>query len=244
MGNNLKHSELNLIEARKLKYIVINQINSDLQCIHYLTQIYNAWNQIWQKVFTGENRNFKLDPDDFFRQKLVAGIFQNNDLVAFHFYSFFDLRFKEVTQHSYFQGVAPTSFDILRDKSLNRLMSMEYLTVMPEFRKNEGQIPWAEVVISLGINVLKSTNFDVAFGTARRDVKVNKMGDRIGFNTLQSPIQKYDYDCEVMYFPKKNLLRHPELKVQFLIEELWANRIDLRNNQQNNLTSLINANVA
>lgn len=220
-------------KPRNLKYVVISSLNSDDKSIEVMSQVYDSWTQIWQKVFSNETRNFNLDPDDFFRQNLVVGLFQNDVLVAFHLYSFFDLRFKSITQHSYFKGIDPISFDNLRSQKLHRVMSMEYLTVMPEFRKNGSQIPWGEIIISLGLNVLKTLNCDIAFGTARRDVKVNKMGDRIGFDILQSPIQKYDYDCEVMYFAQKKQLHHPDPKVQSLIEELWATRLDLRNTEQN-----------
>lgn len=220
-----------MIKHDELQYIIVDKNNMDSRSLDVTSKIYAAWFEQWQSIFSAEGRNFSPNPDDFLRQDLIVGIFHQDQLVGFHLYSHFDLRRTQCTQHSYFHSIDPSSFDQLRQKKLNNVMTMEYLTVMPNFRRRDGgggAIPWGEVIISLGQRVLKTTHADVAFGTARRDVKVNRMGSRIGFSILQNPIVKYDYECEVMYFTRDQNQNHPDPETHRLIASLWDNRIDTR----------------
>ncbi len=191
-------------------------------------RVYKLWYKEWQKVFSSDSRNFKPSADDFLRQDLMAVILDSNNVVGFHFYSYFNLRRVETVNHSYFDQIEKSSFEKLKVKNMNIVMSMEYLTVLPDYRKKESHFPWGEILISLGTRVLNSSHADVAFGTPRSDVKVNKMAEKLGCETLQAAVSKYDYKCEVMIFPRDRESVHPDKLIQNQISSLWENRMDGR----------------
>ena len=210
------------------QYVLIPRQTADIDLIGLQNQVYRSWFAEWQKVFSSNSRDFKPSADDFLRQDMMAVILSGEKIVGFHFYSFFNLLRLEMSEHSYFDQIEKSSFENLRIKNLANVMSMEYLTVLPDFRKKEAFFPWGEILISLGLKVLNSSEGQVAFGTPRSDVKVNKMGEKLGFQTLQSAILKYDYKCEVMYYPRGNDSVHPEAIVENQISTLWKNRVDGR----------------
>lgn len=220
-----------LLNTKLLRYYVVPRamFHSDGQEI--VQEVYGAWYKIWKKVFSADNRDYEPNADDFLRQDAIVAIFYEDtvpQLVGFHLYSFFDLRWNLNTKHSYFNGIDAKSFELLQKKNLNHAMTMEYLTVLPEFRKQVSQIPWGEVIIALGLRFMKSTHGDVAFGTARCDVKVDEMASKLGFENLQPPIRKYDYECAVITCSRQNVRFHPDFQTNVLIQQLWSDRVDFR----------------
>lgn len=223
-----------LIDAKRLRYYVVPLDIHAPDGESVVQSVYDSWYQVWKAVFSADNRDFEPDTDDFLRQNTVVAIFYENrepELVGFHLYSFFDLRQKLRGKHSYFQGVTADSFQSLKNRDLNCVMSMEYLTVMPKFRKQVSQIPWGEVIIALGLKYMQTTSGDTAFGTARRDVKVDNMASKLGFENLQESIFKYDYECAVITCPKSRICDHPDAPTNNLIQQLWNERIDFRETQ-------------
>lgn len=220
-----------LLNAKLLRYYVVPKEAFHSSGQEIVQTVYDSWYKVWKKVFSADNRDFEPNTDDFLRQDAIVAIFYDGptpQLVGFHLYSFFDLRWKLNSKHSYFHGIDPKSFELLQKKNLNHAMTMEYLTVLPEFRKQVSHIPWGEVIIALGLQFMKSTHGDMAFGTARCDVKVDEMAAKLGFENLQAAIQKYDYECAVIICPRQNIRPHPNFETNALIQQLWNERIDLR----------------
>lgn len=212
----------------KYKYIIVPKSCPNAQSIEVYEQVYNAWYELWKGVFTQGGRSFEPDTDDFLRQDYVVSIWDDKDIVGFHLYSFFDMRKKMSQRHSYFSGVNPDAFQKFEHENTHQIMSMEYLSAMPAYRKKHTSIPWGEIIIALGLKFMQSTSADAAIGTARVDVKVDTMARTLGFSEIQPPIQKYDYTCAVTVCSKDAVCPHPEPKVRSMIDELWSNRTDFR----------------
>jgi hypothetical protein len=222
-------------DTSNLKYYIIN--NHSLFALPAETKIlnivYDSWCKVWQDVFQSKNDSNSINKEDIYRPNYIVAIFSDLVPVAFHLYSFFDLNKNSSRNHPYFESINPDTFASLKNNKVSRVMSMEYLTVMPNFRKKETGINWGEILISLGQKFLYQTNCDACIGTARTDVKVDKMGEILGFKTIQNTIKKYDYECDVMASIKKKELQHPSFKFRKLINELWSNRIDFESIQNN-----------
>lgn len=215
-----------MIQKTDFQYYIISKHSKQSQSIELINLIYESWLKVWSRVFTEGERKFTPNVDDFLRQDYIVGLFYQSQLVGFHFYSLFDLNKKMSELHSYFSGIDPESFERLRVENKNQIMSMEYLTVMPEFRKGVFSVPWAEVIISLGQKFLDSLGGDLCFGTARKDIRVDNMGVKLGFQSLQLPISKYSYPCEVMICNRQSRLEHPNDEIADLINFIWNHRID------------------
>lgn len=223
-----------MIQKTDFQYYIISKYSKQSQAIELSNLIYESWLKVWSQVFNEGGRKFTPNIDDFLRQDFIVSLFYKSQLVGFHFYSLFDLNKKMSELHSYFSGIDPESFERLRSENKNQVMSMEYLTVMPEFRKGAFSVPWAEVIISLGQNFLGTVGGDLCFGTARKDIRVDNMGVKLGFESLQLPISKYSYPCEVMISTRQSRREHPDKDAAELIGFIWDHRIDHRENIINN----------
>ncbi len=213
------------------QYYIISKYSNQSQSIELSNIIFQNWRNVWSQVFNDGGRTFTPNVDDYMRQDFIVSLFYKSQLVGFHFYSLFNIHKKMSELHSYFSGVNPESFQRLRDQNMTQIMSMEYLTVMPEFRKGTLSVPWAEVIISLGQKFLDTVGGDLCFGTARKDIRVDNMGLKLGFESLQLPISKYSYPCEVMICTSNSIREHPDKSTAEIINQIWENRIDSRDNK-------------
>jgi hypothetical protein len=190
-------------------------------------KVYKTWEGIWREVFGAVGQADALSPDEFYRQKILALITnEQSEFVGMHLYTFFDLNSLPDRNHSYFDGIAEFSFERIKAMKMMRIMSMEYLTVSPDWRKSKSGISWSDVIIGLGQKVLSLSTFDAVCGTPREGVGVDKATDRLGWITIQPEIKKYDYVCSLVACARPNFKDHPDQSIQQLIDELWTNRID------------------
>lgn len=190
-------------------------------------ELYTNWEKVWRGVFGQVGQADALSPDEFFRQHLIACITdETGTMVGMHLYTFFDLSLRSHREHSYFDGITELSFARMKKMALTRIMSMEYLTVFGKWRKHESGIAMGDVVVALGQKVLTLSGYDAVVGTPRTDIGVNKVGERLGFTTIQGEIRKYDYTCCLMVCPVAAALPHPDPATRDLIDRLWNRRVD------------------
>jgi hypothetical protein len=105
-------------------------------------------------------------------------------------------------------------------------MSVEFLIISPEWRKSLVGISLSEVIISLSTKIFKATNADALIGTARRDVKVNDSCYKLGFFSVESSVQRRNFEVDLIAALKKDIKMHPDFETSALVKELWANKTD------------------
>lgn len=193
-------------------------------------QIYKIWDGIWTDVFSAVGQPDAVTPDEFFRQHALLCITtERQELLGMQLFTFFDLESAVDRDHSYFSSFNDLSFMRLKKEGIRRVMSIEYLTVIPSFRKYSTGIPWGEVLIALGQRVMMASGYDAVLGTTRVDLGVDRMCDRLGFQVIQTGIKKYDYTCSLTFCSHHCVVPHPDQSVDSLIGQLWNSRIDTAN---------------
>lgn len=159
----------------------------------------------------------------------IIGITHKDLVVACHMYSLFDLDLIPTRHKAYLSGLNQSSWDFLKQNNYSKLMSLEYLTVHPEFRKRIIGFSLADTLIALGLKCLKTLNHSAVIGYSRTDLGVDKAAEKSGAINVQSGIIKFGNPCNFQVVPADHIQPHPNEKVRSIIEDLWSRRVDHSN---------------
>lgn len=166
----------------------------------FFNYIYSTWKTTFTDVV--ESAGGKLDPDDFFRNDHICVITHNHKIVCLWTMTMFDIDLHSSREHHYIQALKQSSCNELAQTHLKRLVSIEYLNILPEWRRTAGNIAWVEVITGLGALIMDSSSADAMIGTPRIDLKVDQLATNVGALLLQEPILKMNYPCAVMVMAK------------------------------------------
>lgn len=196
--------------------------------------VYLFWKTFWRDIFAKHGLEDHLNRDHFLRQDLITFITTKNqkDIVGLHLYTFFNFQSKACIDNPFFDDFTDSDFSLLSDANIHSGMCMEYLSVNPLFRKSNTGISFGEVLIGLGLNVMKEKGLDCVFGTAREDVKVDKMAQAFGGKCFKSGIKKYDYPCSLMVISNKDSHENKNPDTKKIIADLWENKVNLLEDNQ------------
>lgn len=209
---------------KQIKYHILRPASPNTRDLQH--QVYAFWKALWRETFAKVGRAEDLNPDDFFRQDLITALVAGDKIVACHLYTHFDLEFQPAREHSYFGGINPETLNRLVREGYPRVMSMEYMSVHPDWRKSKTGVPFGEVLLALGMRLLPFTSCDAALGTGRVDIRVDQSGLPQGFVAYQDPIEKYNYQCRLMVCPYGASRPHPDPEINGLVQRLWSQRVD------------------
>lgn len=210
------------------KYHLIDLGNILDNSVNLIEQAYVLWEKTYSEILKSSGEI--LNPDAFWRSKILAVIEDNGQIVGLHLYNSFDLRINSINKHSYFSHIQPEKVAEIKSSRINSLMSCEFLTVHPSHRGKKNQISMAEVIVGLCSKVLVHSPWDALIGISRTDFKVDKMSAKIGANSV-GDTQRHNIDCKLVLAKKDQIKKIEHKETVDLVENLWA--------QKNNLTYLI-----
>lgn len=187
-----------------------------------LNSIYQLWNSTHSAVTNGA-----VHADQFLRNDVAVGIFSGPRAVACHLYGFFNIESEAARASRYFGSISESTWDYLWQHEFKNLMSLEFLSVDPEFRKSKVGFSLGEVLISLGQRFVMSTGLDACTGVSRVDVKVERTAESLGFRTVQRGLQIYGYECSFQVSPWREVKAPSDPQVLDVVNQLWATRADI-----------------
>ena len=198
--------------------------SSNLQPMY--DKLYATWKRIWLEVFGNVGKANEIHPDDFFRADVFNCIEVNGEVAALHLYTFFDLDFQFVQEHSYLKGIPKDIFQEFKNTGHKKVMSLEYLTIDPKWRRSLTGLPLKEALIGCGANFLACTSSTASFGTGRVDVKIDQLGHQFGAYAIGHTIKKYDYDCILLVMDRDQIHPHKDIDINSFTQRLWDQRKD------------------
>lgn len=205
------------------------QFLSSTHEINELNSLYSMWRKTFSAVVNPKGA--QVDPDDFFRQNFIFCLKHEAEIMGFALGTVFDLRVQNHKEHHFIGSLNPFTVEKIRQSGLDRILSLEYLTLETEWRKKSTEVLWAEVLIAVGILFADHNPeiIDGLIGTPRNDIKMNNVGNNAGFTTIQDEIFKMDYPCAVQINPiqKNRIFKNPQ--TDEMARSLWNSRIDLIN---------------
>lgn len=205
-------------------YYLLPSANPPAHLVGLHNQIHGFWKESWQEVL----RQLKADAtqlgDDFVRQDLVAAICTGGEVVAVHLYSVFALDSDAARAHRYLTGnYPPEFFEKLRAKGVRTVMSMEYLTVSPNWRKSQGGLHMGAVIGALGLRVMEHYGVDAVIAPARRDHKVNEMAYAQGGECIIGNVMNHNVPCDLIAIQRQSV-KDPPPELARLRDQLWESR--------------------
>lgn len=188
---------------------------------------FEFWMQQWKRVFEKISPGEKPKADDFLRQDYMSVVMHGSQVVALHFYSFFDLQQKAAQAHSYFaNSYTPTALKVMEEKGAKSTMSFEYFTVSPEWRNSASGISLAATLLCLGFKVFEESGADVALGVCRVDVGVAKLCYDAGGIPLDKNLTLHGVPCDLVGIFQGQQKPYKDPEENALAEYLWKTRQD------------------
>ncbi|WII73760.1 hypothetical protein QJS83_07705 [Bdellovibrio sp. 22V] len=188
----------------------------------FFNKIYAAWKVTFKEVV--ESAGGVLDPDDFFRCDHVGVITHKNEIVGLSLLTMFDLKLHSSVEHHYIRALENPTQEQLLKRGISRLISIEYLNVLPEWRKSHSNVAWTEVLIGMGLKFMDESVADVIIGMPRIDRKVDQICQNLEGYEIQAPISKMNYPCAVLIFNKQDKRRFKNEITEQYVQSLWKSR--------------------
>lgn len=214
----------------KFNYVIVplQQVCETQQSL--VNDIYTIWKHTFGKVL--EKAGASLDSGDFFRSHNAGVLTYQDEVVAFNLFTNFNFQLHAHRDHPYFQSLDPEVIDAVISKS-GKVMTMEYFTVAPQWRKQNREIHWGEILAGLGLNYMDQSPVELGVGTPRTDIKVDQMCERLGAS-IRGYVNKMNYECAIVVFEKKQerLFDNP-------LTRHWVNRLWKKYQKRKNASSNI-----
>ncbi|MGZ3696096.1 MAG: hypothetical protein ACXWQO_18780, partial [Bdellovibrionota bacterium] len=138
--------------ASAYQYYLLPSANPPAHLAGRHNQIHKFWKESWLEVLQQLKAETNQLDDDFLRQDFIASICTDAEVVAVHLYSIFALDTEASCAHRYLKGnYPPEFFEKLKAMGVRTVMSLEYLTVNPNWRKSQGAIHMGAVTGALGL---------------------------------------------------------------------------------------------
>jgi hypothetical protein len=190
------------------------------------------WRDFWSEFYASNHSGEPFRADEFFRQDLVAALYDGDEVVAVHTYCLFDLSYRPSREHSYFALYNDLDLQNLKRLGLTEVMTMEFMAMNPKWRKSAIGISLAEILVACGVKILQSLHLDASITIARQDYKVPDFAKRVGFKTLRGGLERHNCPCELMYCPNEGLEQSLSADVAHYVDYFWNRRQDLSGRTQ------------
>lgn len=182
-----------------------------------LNEIYQIWEETFGNVLSAAGE--KLNHDDFFRCHAAGVLLYYNEVVGFNLFTVFDLHLAAHRNHNYFKKLDPHFVKSVTRQS-GKVMTMEYFTLAPPWRKQSQEIPWGEILTGLGLYYMDHSPAEIVVGTPRVDLKVDDMCARLGAN-IQGYVEKMNYKCALAVFEKQTHRTFENPLTNHWVKRLW-----------------------
>lgn len=211
-----------IFDSRKLKYICLpGKLPPNSSHVTLQNEVYDLWKKTWSQIFEDVGNAKSFVPDDFYRQDIIPIILYEGEIVAFHLYTFFNTNQKAVLDHRYFSIFDGETLDLLCSKSRSYFMSMEFLTVSPDWRKSQTGVSFAAILSSLGLEVLRAVGASAAIAPARKENKINSLAYSFGATCLKSDVQRGNLVCDLIAVMLEDIQSCTESNEREIVEQLW-----------------------
>lgn len=225
------HSSNSLKKLESLRYSLLpGRFAPGFEGTSLYNKAFQYWVAFWNKVLADNGSHEPIEPYDFLRSDLVAVLTSNDEVVAVHLYSLFNIEQTSLEYHPYLRGKEERAFlASLKDLNCRSAVSFEFLTLNDQWRKSKIGFSLAPVIVGLGYKIQKALNIDAALGRCRKDLHVNQLMTQVGGITLKTDVMMHNTPTDFCAVLLSQMKDHPDKDVQELIGALWSKRTDFSN---------------
>lgn len=212
---NLNHLQYHLLSPR-------DYIDNDNLLL--VNKVFSFWKSFWQLVYmdAGSVEAFKID--DFFRQNYICCLINNDDVVGLHLSTFFNLDALASREHTYFKFFSNEYVNLLKQRGVQNVMSIEFLTVNPHYRSLVSGTSFGRLLLLLGQKLFEESHADAIVAPARKDNNAHKMAYKIGFECIISDTMQRNFPCDLVACFKGKANVPDDLQLKNMLSQLWESK--------------------
>ena len=226
---------MNSSEIQNLQYFLFSPKNPSDLYLQIHNRTYDLWKMLWEKTLEELRLPTENLPNEFGRQNHIAVICHRFEPVAIHLYSHFHLESRASQECSYMRENYPALFfEKLKQRGLKTVMSMEYMTVHPEWRKSRGNLHIGAVLGALGLKCMEHHQLGGCIAPARKDHKVHLLAHAQGGESIIADVFNHNVLCDLILLQREKIKDHPDTGIAKIVDRLWSSRIEdyLRSEKQ------------
>jgi hypothetical protein len=218
--------------AEDLRFYLMPSANPPTDRVYFHNNIYRLWRDIWEQTFAKLGIPAERLNGEFARQDWIACIALGDRPLAVHLYSFFAIDSLSSREHPYMSSnYNELYFARLAKAGVRTVMSLEYMTVHPAFRKGTHGVHLGAVLVGLAMNTMKLSGADAAIAPARRDHKVHELAYAFGGEPVIENVINHNAPCDLLMCQSGKVKPNPSLEINQLMQKLWNGRELIANPQ-------------
>ncbi|MCA6565604.1 MAG: hypothetical protein ACK5UJ_03830 [Pseudobdellovibrionaceae bacterium] len=194
--------------------IDLNSISSkDLET---LDSCYKLWHEVYTPILADAQQS--LNKDSFLRARFLAVLEKDAEVCCFSLMNTHFTLWKPSVEASYFSYCSDITRHLVKSQGLS-LLTVEWLTANPKYRRKVTGYPANEVLVSLCFQWMKHMGFDAAIGYPRCDFKSDQVATMMGAKVTES-VMRHGIECKVILAHRDSLIMHPETEMAQHIQDL------------------------
>lgn len=201
-----------------MKCYLFDMANIGEDSVKIINKVFSLWKRVYGEELS--RRSLPLHEEDFWNCRLLTVIEDDDSIVGALISNSFNLKTEVSQSHKYLREIPATRLSSFKESGGDYLMSMEYLLVNPDYRKNKAKVHWAEIIVGLGFKAMVNSPWTAVVGIAREDKGVSKMILPAGGNESDQLI-KNQTPCRVVFVTKKDYRPHENREMRDIIDTLW-----------------------
>jgi hypothetical protein len=209
----------------EFQYIILpGSYHTNDKGLSFHNQAFMIWTEFWSQLLGSLPSPTKLNPNEFSRQTYISLLLTPQEAVAgMSLHTIFNLESSADLSHSYFENNYDPQFrNRLLGLNLKQIMTIEYLTVRQEFRKNKIGFSLATLLGGLAHRIQRETGVAGFVTSCRLDLKMDHLSKMFGGKPLSAPGLHYGIQTQNLLTLSENLVELPEVSMQ--INKLWHDR--------------------
>lgn len=208
------------------RYTIFSATNPPDRFIGLHDSAYELWLDVWTGVYSGLGLDTSVLKAEFGRQDMIATIFCGDEPVAVHLYSFFSTKSRASLDQSYMAQYPKEFYSGLEAAGLRSVMSLEYMTVNPAWRKGRFPVHMGSVLVGLSCEVMKYFGHEASIAPARRDHKVHEIAYAFGGEPVLANVISHNVPCDLLAIRADRCHEHADSAIRAMIADLWKHRIE------------------
>jgi hypothetical protein len=214
----------------QLQYIILpGKLPPGSPYVSLHNQAYEYFKTFWRRVFADNGLSEPVQFEhDFYRMDFVTLLMHQQSIAGLHLYSFFNLELSAHCEHEYFQGNRGDVYlTNLKGHGAKSVLTMEYFTVDPNWRKKQIGLSLGPILGSLGTRIQLSCGADASLTRAREDVGSDRMFEELGGEALCKNVSMYNTPVSIMAAYSENVKGLTDFTSRRYVDKFWSERVDV-----------------
>lgn len=187
---------------------------------------YAYWKWFWSRLFAENGVQGQVSPDTFFRQERISILAAPDAVVGMSMHTLFNLESLAAREHSYMEYYHEPFWRPITAQGVRAVVSFEYLTVNPDFRRFRVGVSIGAVLIGLGLRLARDLDGDAAvIAPARRDLGVHRLARDQGAVSIIEDVMVHGTPCDLIVFYPSAVRLPSDPEVAKLIEYFWERSV-------------------